>query len=245
MREDYHTGTTLTKEQWIEALTDKTVTNQANLDILQILHSFEGHKAPASQIGRILGYQGKYSSSPLNLEMGRWGNRLLTKYPLKLSKRDNGTERKWDLFFDGWGDKKYFIWKLKDELKEALEELNLSGEQPFPEEISSDYNEILIEGAKKMITVNFYERNCRARQLCIKHYGVKCQVCDFNFEKTYGEIGKDFIHVHHLTKVADIKDNYEVDPIKHLKPVCPNCHAMIHRQEPPYTIEELKEKLIK
>jgi 5-methylcytosine-specific restriction protein A len=45
--------------------------------------------------------------------------------------------------------------------------------------------------------------------------------------------------------VADIKGKYEVDPIKHLRPVCPNCHAMLHRQEPPFTIEELKEKLNK
>lgn len=245
MRETCHIGTTLTKEQWVDVLTDRTITNQMNIDILQSMYSFEGHKAPASQIGLFLGYKGKYPSSPLNLEMGRWGNRLIQKYPFKLTKRKNGTERKWDLFFDGWGDNKYFIWKLKDELKEALEELHLTGEQQLSEEIPADFQEILIEGAKRIITVNSYERNNRARQLCIRYYGLKCQVCDFDFEKTYGEIGKDFIHVHHLIKVADIGEKYEVDPIKHLRPVCPNCHAMLHRQEPPLTIEELKEKLNK
>lgn len=243
MRETYHIGTTLTKEQWVDALTDKSITNQTNIDILQTMYSFEGHKAPASQIGLILGYKGKNTASPLNGIMGNWGKRLVKSFPYRFSKREDGTERKWDLFFDGWGDKKYFIWKLKDELKEALQELNLTGEQQFSEEIPTDFQEILIEGAKRTITVNSYERNNRARQLCIKHYGLKCQVCDFDFEKTYGDIGKDFIHVHHLTKVADIKEKYKVDPIKHLRPVCPNCHAMLHRQEPPFTIEELKEKL--
>ncbi|MBL7811124.1 MAG: HNH endonuclease [Bacteroidetes bacterium] len=65
-------------------------------------------------------------------------------------------------------------------------------------------------------------------------------VCDFDFQKTYGKIGKNFIHVHHLIKVADIGSKYEVNPIKDLRPVCPNCHSMLHKKEPPLTIEELR-----
>ena len=59
-------------------------------------------------------------------------------------------------------------------------------------------------------------------------------------EKTYGEIGKNFIHIHHLVKISDIKEEYMIDPIEDLRPVCPNCHAMLHKKEPPFTIEELK-----
>ncbi|NLO69847.1 MAG: HNH endonuclease, partial [Porphyromonadaceae bacterium] len=55
--------------------------------------------------------------------------------------------------------------------------------------------------------------------------------------------GKDFIHVHHLRQVATIGKEYEVNPVKDLRPVCPNCHAMIHRRSEPYTIEEIKEKI--
>jgi len=40
--------------------------------------------------------------------------------------------------------------------------------------------------------------------------------------------------------LEDIKDEYEVDPINDLRPVCPNCHAMLHRKKPPLTIEELE-----
>jgi 5-methylcytosine-specific restriction protein A len=61
----------------------------------------------------------------------------------------------------------------------------------------------------------------------------------------YGEIGKGFIHVHHLKPVSEINGEYEVDPIEHLVPVCPNCHAMLHSQHPPLTIEELKKQLRK
>ncbi|MDB9470225.1 hypothetical protein PN480_18680 [Dolichospermum circinale CS-1225] len=38
----------------------------------------------------------------------------------------------------------------------------------------------------------------------------------------------------------DRDEEYEVDPIKDLRPVCPNCHAMIHRRLPPLSIDEIK-----
>lgn len=50
-----------------------------------------------------------------------------------------------------------------------------------------------------------------------------------------------FIHVHHINQISDIGKEYEVDPIKDLIPVCPNCHAMIHSKRPAFTIEEIKE----
>lgn len=114
----------------------------------------------------------------------------------------------------------------------------------FPEELS-DETEItnLYEGAKQSITVNRYERNNQARKKCIEYYGTGCYVCGFNFEEIFGEIGQGFIHVHHLTPLSEISQEYEVDPIKDLRPVCPNCHAMIHRKNPPFTIEEIKKLL--
>lgn len=61
--------------------------------------------------------------------------------------------------------------------------------------------------------------------------------------KIYGEIGNGFIHVHHLVPLSAIKENYHLDPINDLIPVCPNCHAMLHRQNPPLTPEELKQRM--
>ncbi|GAA4362812.1 HNH endonuclease [Kangiella marina] len=104
----------------------------------------------------------------------------------------------------------------------------------YPEEVPS----ALKEGSKKIITVNSYERNSKARSECINRYGVSCTVCGFNFENTYGRRGKGFIHVHHLIPVSDIGDEYEVNPITDLRPVCPNCHAMLHRKGS-ISIEEL------
>lgn len=98
-----------------------------------------------------------------------------------------------------------------------------------------------IEGATKTITVNGYERNREARQMCLKVHGCICSVCDFNFEQEFGEIGKGFIHVHHLKPLAEIGNEYELHPVEDLRPVCPNCHAMLHRKRPAYSIEELQQ----
>ena len=96
------------------------------------------------------------------------------------------------------------------------------------------------EGTPNQISVTKYERNPFARKKCLEHFGYACVVCDFNFEKTYGQVGKGFIHVHHLTQVATVGQTYEIDPIKDLRPVCPNCHSIIHRQKIPLTIEEVR-----
>lgn len=108
----------------------------------------------------------------------------------------------------------------------------------FPEE--AEVLRTYKEGAKKQIVVNAYERSAEARAICIQHYGLNCTVCGLNFEETYGEIGTGFIHVHHLKPLSQIGKDYELNPITDLRPVCPNCHAMIHQRDPAYTIDELK-----
>ncbi len=108
----------------------------------------------------------------------------------------------------------------------------------FPEEFPNGTP--LREGRLKSVLVNIYERNPRARLRCIDHYGPSCSVCGFDFEAKYGAIGKGFVHVHHLVDLASIRDEYEIDPIQDLRPVCPNCHAMLHKSVPAYSIAELQ-----
>lgn len=97
------------------------------------------------------------------------------------------------------------------------------------------------EGNARRMQVTRYERSPINRMLCLTSKGYNCSVCGMNFEKTYGEIGINFIHVHHAVPVSQMGDDYLVDPEKELFPVCPNCHAMLHRCNPPLAVEELKE----
>lgn len=113
----------------------------------------------------------------------------------------------------------------------------------FPDTIdeTTEYN----EGLVARVSVNRYERSIEARKRCIEAKGCKCAVCGMDFEKEYGKIGQGFIHVHHTIPIASIGKNYQIDYKKDLVPVCPNCHAMLHRKNPPYTIDELSKIISK
>jgi len=114
-------------------------------------------------------------------------------------------------------------------------------DEQYPPELSK-LNKQYFEGGAIPVMVNKFERNPEARRECIEHYGTKCMVCNFDFYETYGKRGEGFIHVHHIVNLSDIRKNYEVDPIKDLIPVCPNCHSMIHRyKKEVLTIEQVKE----
>jgi len=101
------------------------------------------------------------------------------------------------------------------------------------------------EGKHRVITVNAYERNPYARRKCIESYGYKCAICGFDFEEFYGEIGRGYIQVHHIVPLSKTEEEYVIDPEKDLIPVCPNCHAMIHRGKEPLSPEVLRDYIEK
>lgn len=120
---------------------------------------------------------------------------------------------------------------IEQHLIELLDKYQDSPEEP------------IIEGQAKTVAVRVYERDPVARQKCIDHYGAKCFACDFSFGAKYGEMFDEYIHVHHLELIARKGGKHAVNPIRDLRPVCPNCHAVIHRSDPPMKIEELKRLL--
>lgn len=90
-----------------------------------------------------------------------------------------------------------------------------------------------IEGTSYTVTQTLYERDPQARIECLRHYGnkYKCEICDFNFKEVYGEIGNEFIHVHHIDFLSSNKGMHvQTNPKQDLIPVCPNCHSMLHRK---------------
>jgi 5-methylcytosine-specific restriction protein A len=99
------------------------------------------------------------------------------------------------------------------------------------------------DGISEYRIIRIRKRSRAARRECIKEYKAVCYVCGFDFEKFYGEMGKGYIHVHHIVPLSTRKQIEEMTA-DDLRPVCPNCHAMLHKGKNPPTIEELK-KLIK
>lgn len=97
-----------------------------------------------------------------------------------------------------------------------------------------------MEGGLKTVELTEYERNPAARRACIQHYGPICQACGLKYEDKYGAIGADLIHVHHITPLAAIGKEYQVDPIRDLVPLCATCHHVVHRRNPPFTVAEIR-----
>ena len=143
---------------------------------------------------------------------------------------------------------KAYIWIMRPNLVEATKQLGWPREKHYqtffasPDELTA--NEEFAEGRVQLVAVNVFERNTKARAVCLRHYGFVCSVCGFDFQKFYGELGREFIHVHHVKPLSEIGEEYTVDPIKDLLPVCPNCHAMLHQKSPALAVGQL-EKLIK
>ena len=129
----------------------------------------------------------------------------------------------------------------KTALRRYTEMLDANNIVSLPEEVhlANKY----FEGATTTLRINAYERDLKARKKCIDHYGCSCIVCNFDFKNNFGDIGDGYIHVHHIVPLSEVNERYEVDPIKDLRPVCPNCHAMIHRKKPTIGVDDLRKTI--
>lgn len=138
--------------------------------------------------------------------------------------------------------------------KEIVSKISTFIETTLAAETQADNDDSkLWEGELGVHKINQAQRNRIARAECLNYFfphgaRYKCQICGFDFEETYGEIGRNYIVVHHRESHADKSNRegkHEIDPRKDLIPVCPNCHAMLHKQTPPYDAKEIKNFLQK
>jgi len=113
-------------------------------------------------------------------------------------------------------------------------------ERTLPGEVVDDS---LPEGALSTVAVNRFERDPAARKACIDRWGVDCAVCGFDFGRAYGNLGTGFIDVHHVTPAARVGPHVRLDAEQDLRPVCANCHAMLHAAYPELTIGELRRRV--
>jgi 5-methylcytosine-specific restriction protein A len=118
--------------------------------------------------------------------------------------------------------------------------LPIDEEPNSPSDAMPDFG---LEGAKARRTVNVYERSRSNRALAILSHGLTCLVCETNFGEKYGSIGEGYIEIHHLTPVHLMGGQRRLNPLEELVPLCANCHRMVHRTDPPYTPDELRQSL--
>ena len=124
-------------------------------------------------------------------------------------------------------------------------------ELPEIEAISGDqdpYESTIIKGEKEGRIVERYvtkyERNPKNRATAIRIHGYSCAACGFNFSEVYGELGRDFIEVHHIKPLYSLEEEVIINPETDLVCLCSNCHRMIHKKRGAImTVEELKQSL--
>lgn len=95
------------------------------------------------------------------------------------------------------------------------------------------------EGHSEIRTYNRYERSSVNRSLCLAAKGTACAACGLDPGRHYGIDSASLIHVHHLTPLSMMGGSAVVNPERDLIPLCPTCHNVAHKRQPPFTPEEI------
>jgi hypothetical protein len=95
------------------------------------------------------------------------------------------------------------------------------------------------EASVREVAMTVKERNPRARRDCLEHFGFVCRACSEDLRAVYSGLDIGIVHVHHLDPMADAAGERDVRG-KDLRPVCPNCHAVIHSRTPPMTVNMVR-----
>ncbi|MBN9411935.1 MAG: HNH endonuclease [Burkholderiales bacterium] len=87
------------------------------------------------------------------------------------------------------------------------------------------------EGRPHLRYVTTYERDPKYRRQAIAIHGTRCVACEIDMGERYGVYAQGLIHVHHVQPVSTYEEPKRIDPANDLVPVCPSCHAVIHRKK--------------
>ena len=110
-------------------------------------------------------------------------------------------------------------------------------------------DDLISEGKAYTRSVKAIERSAKLRKFAVQRQqsigDFSCAICGFNFEKEYGELGKDYIQFHHIKPLseytdAELNDQALKDAVANLIPLCPNCHCMVHKCKEPDPVAFIK-----
>ena len=223
-------------EAFAEAFESLAPLHTNHLELLRAHYSGINHIRTATQLAGLVGYA---NFNAVNLQYGLLANRVGAALGIRdanLSLLVNFTEP------DSHGNE-LWEWEMRAEVADAMVILGWAGSDEFalPDEVSPGFP--LREGAMSRIIVNAFERNREGRRLCIAAHGTNCCICGFDFGKAYGPTADGYIHVHHILPLSEIREEYAVNPVEDLRPVCPNCHAMLHLERRCRTLDEVRQLL--
>ncbi|MDD3448369.1 MAG: HNH endonuclease [Gammaproteobacteria bacterium] len=176
---------------------------------------------------------------------------LFLRWRYRPSKRDGNNDKRKSYF------SKYFfslevvisIPSVVDDVSAFLNELlSLSENREKADNLDKntpDFRDSFPEGKLKERLHKQRERNSSlikaVKQEALEKKGkLECQCCGFDFEKEYGELGREFIEAHHTKPVSELHQDGEETKKEDIALVCSNCHRMLHRRRPWLEMNELK-----
>jgi 5-methylcytosine-specific restriction enzyme A len=194
------------------------------------------HTITWTQLGKLVGWTG----DAVNLQYGLFARRVA---------RQLGIDEKpsfWVFVLVTWGAGKdpvtgFQTFVLRRPVLAALKRLGIftsESKDLLPVEV--DPSDPIHEGTRFQVMVNAFERDPEARRQCMAAHGTDCCICGLNFGAAYGPEAEGFIHVHHVKPLSEIGREYVVDPVRDLRPVCPNCHAVLHLGDKCRTVDNVK-----
>jgi len=240
-----HFGTAVDYFRAFEAVLAEGIP-ESHLALLRAHLAAPEHATTWARLAKSVGYS---SGRSVNLQYGKFAARFARQLGLIDKPLDPGGVRWWLWALVRWADgydadSGHTVFVLRRPAVEALCQLRLFEETAFellPGEL--DPAAPIREGTRYQVLANTYERNPDARRRCIAAHGTACYICGFSFGAMYGAEADGYIHVHHVTPLSEVGGEYVVDPVKDLRPVCPNCHAVLHMGGRCRTIDEVRQLL--
>lgn len=248
----YSVDIDITVSEWKEMLINPDIFTESSLNMIKYWYSQTDYMATSKEI--MTKFNIELKGTPFNGIVIGLGKRIVNYLNRFEVIGTDGNKSYFIIPFEGWHEdydtSKNFVWKIRAELIQAIEELHLF------DDITSQADDVLEsigiieqrpEGKVKVSYTSKYERDRRNRRMAIELHGTRCAICGFDFEQIYGERGKGFIEVHHIKPLYENQDEVIINPQEDLICVCSNCHRMFHRKKdkvptPEELIKEIEQR---
>ena len=127
-----------------------------------------------------------------------------------------------------------------DDTEDALKDITEN------REISVLDDSIVREGQLMTRSVEYRTRSRELRNTAVEYYSesgrIRCLACYFEFARAYQAIGEGVIQIHHIKPVSFMRGEplSREDALANVRPLCANCHQMVHTKTPPIPICDLR-----